>query len=202
MVGVTETEAILQRSVPDSPDPARLVARNLSTGAERDLGENGRTASRGDLAGSRVVLAGGGINGDNVEVMDNTTQCWVELFVLGEGVTKRVSMPACHQVVEVNASPDGRFAAVVYQRWTDPFELRMLTVELDHMRVVTDELLGNPVGCTACVTANAGYLGMAWNDNSVLRVVFMDPLPNDVEPDDVLGAIEDRLRTQIRTMIG
>jgi hypothetical protein len=193
-IGVTGNEAILQRS-----SPRRIVARDLSTGEDRDLGAHDRTVSRGDAEGDRLVLAGGGI--DDSGTVDTTTRCRVELFVPGAGVANEVSVPGCHQVVDVNASPDGRFAAMVYQRWHTPEELRMVTIDLDAMRVVTDELLGNPVDCTGCLVSHSGYVGMAWQDNRKLRVVFMDPLPLDLEPDEILGAVEERLRTQFRTML-
>lgn len=75
-------------------------------------------------------------------------------------------------------------------------ELFVLTVQLDRMRVAADELFGNLADCTACVTANAGYLGMAWNDNTALRVVFMDPLPEGLRPSE-RGRMRQRVTIRV-----
>jgi hypothetical protein len=45
-----------------------------------------------------------------------------------------------------------------------------------------------------------GDRGTAWEDDRRLRVVFMDPLPVDLEPESLLEGVEERLRFQYRTM--
>lgn len=209
LVSADTTHAILQRSSPESPErekePVQIIVRNLATGAERVLWETDQAASKGDLAGDRLVLAGGGMSAAEDDGRPSQPpQCWLELRELSTHSKTGHVMPACHQVVDVNASPDGRFAAVAYERWAEPPELRLRILHLPSMAVYSDEPLGNPRSCTECTAtiAMADYLGMAWTDTAVLHVTQMEPLPLSLEPEDILAGIQDRLTTQTIATIG
>lgn len=209
LLSADTTHAILQRSSPESPErekePVQIIVCNLTTGAERVLWKTDQAASRGDLAGDRLVLAGGGINAaEDDERPSQPPQCWLELRELATDSETGHVIPACHHVVDVNASPDGRFAAVAYERWAEPPELRLRTLHLPSMAVYSDEPLGNPGSCTECTAtiAMADYLGMAWTDAAVLHVTQLEPLPLDLDPESVLAGIQDRLTTKTIATIG
>jgi hypothetical protein len=198
LIGVTPTDAVLQRYAPSQQGhpvgPVRIVAHNLTTGEERMLAETNRGATQGDISGDRLVLAGDMIG-------DVGGSCWVQVSAVTTEDTAPLHSFRCDQIIAVNAAPDGRAAAIVYEQWVgDAVELRLVVFDLDHMALIEDEFLNRSRSCTSCLyPANAGYLGMAWDNTSRLRIALMDPIPLDVDPAHVLGEIQARLRTEIHT---
>lgn len=187
LLGATAAEATLLRWAEEDPRPARIAAHDLRSGTERLLTTTSLPVSAGDVEGGRVVVAG---------PREQHGDCLIET------AGQRLSVPACQQVTDVNVTPDGRHAAVVYERHVEPMELRLRIMDLDTTAVYSDEPLEPRHPCLSCVVTahGAGYLGTAWSDNTTLRIAQLDPLPLDFDPAHVLSDIADRVHTMIRPL--
>jgi hypothetical protein len=83
----------------------------------------------------------------------------------------------------LQASPDGRQAAIAYETGGDPIvgaDLRLAVIDLPNGAISHDELLGHSIDCRAFGNCPpdprfVDYRGMAWDDASTVRVVMVDP---------------------------
>lgn len=197
LVGATPTEAVLQRYAAGRdarPGAARIVAHDLETGRERPLWSDAPVATHGDMAGQRLVLAGG-VEGGGVP-------CWLALLRLGSQTAARMRLSACDQIVGLDVAPDASSVAVVYERATDGSnEARLTTIDLERGSILADESLSRLESCTSCAyPMHAGYLGMAWSSDDTLTVASMDSMPTGIEPERALAEIQSRLRVQSHTV--
>ncbi|RZS34028.1 hypothetical protein EV193_110178 [Herbihabitans rhizosphaerae] len=188
LVAATATEAVLLRTDPLRGKPTRLVGRDLATGAERPLWTTGLDVTAGDATRDRVVVAR----------LDAQGGCRLEAAAVN------ISVPACQHVTDLDIAPDGRFAAVVYQRSGHENALRLRILDLGTGEVYGDEALKPQDPCVSCVVTahGAGYLGMAWSDGTTLRVAQLDPLPLRFDPARVLTDIAERVHLTTRAVPG
>jgi hypothetical protein len=211
LVGATPTEAVLRR---DGRGATHIVAHDLATGRERVLtdepstreeeSESGTYPNQSALVGNTLVSVEPdyrevGVNGDPLDgdgPFVATDHCQVEVvdLVTGDRDERRLRF-GCELVEGVEASPDGRHLAVVYEPTRapadGPSETRFAVVRLDGGAVATDQSLSEG-------GREVRYLGMGWQDDATVKVALLDAAANpdwnfDVDPlerDDLI--VEDR----------
>jgi hypothetical protein len=184
LLAVSATQGFLLRTKPGTAEPGRVVAHDLATGAERIIAETNQAMGHADVSGDVFVFA----------AKDEALGCAVQVITLSAGPHSRTSVPACESVAEVNVSPDGRFAAIVYERAAEP-ELRIRILDLRNGDVFSDELIGTPQSCTECIAtaASGGFLGTTWLGPATVRVTQMQPLPIKHDKAHVLAEVQKRL---------
>jgi hypothetical protein len=155
--------------------PAGLVAHDLGTGDERAVPTGGvlpglqdRSAtSRIDVAGDRLVV------GDTP-----TDRCRLRVVDLRTGATAEHDLrrARCAGIGRLRVSPDGRLAAIAYQRatvsaagGTPDRRMWVAVVDLDDGRLTADTVVAGPAAGTPGF-APKQPAGMAWSDNGTLRV--------------------------------
>ena len=153
--------------------PAGLMAHDLTTGDERAVPTSGVL---GDLSGGaltqRVDLAG-----DRLAVGDTPAdRCRLRVVDLRTGATAQHDLGPlrCAGIGRLRVSPDGRLAAIAYQRAsgagaTSDRRLRVAVVDLGDGRIAADTVVTGP-GTGAPGFAPKQPAGMAWDDNGTLRV--------------------------------
>jgi hypothetical protein len=211
LVGATPTEAVLRR---DGRGATHIVTHDLETGRERVLtdepstleeeSESGTYPNQSALVGNTLVsvepdyretgLNGDPLDGDGPFVATDHCQMEVVDLVTGDRDERQLRF-GCDLAEGVEASPDGRHLAVVYEPTRapadGPFEVRFAVVRLDGGAVATDQSLSEG-------GREVGYLGMAWQDDATVKVALLDAAANpdwnfDVDPlerDDLI--VEDR----------
>lgn len=168
LLGASPNEAILERGTPGGD--MRIVAHDLVTGSERDLGKADTWATVADVAEDVVVLA--------------AAPCMAGALELSSGAETRLSLPKCSQVHGVRMSPNAQTIAVVYA--TVPSgavsELRLATFERTGGRRLTDKPLGFtlPYGDADSLcrgTCPSGlpvdFAGIAWSTVGQVRVALI-----------------------------
>jgi len=183
LLGVTATEAILVRYGPATadgkPPPARVVLHDLTSGTEKALYQIDGQVSHADAGGDWLALAGHELGSDP------SGQCWVRFHSPPHSEAQRHLLPACERVIDLNVSPDGRFAAVAFERAGEWAEPRLRIVDTVDLSVYSDELLGD-------------FLGMAWLDDHTLCVTRMEPLPLRQDGRYRLAQVQSLLRVEVR----
>lgn len=151
--------------------PAGLVAHTLATGQERVLAAADQIADDywaevrdADVVGDRALITGERQGGCYLTVLDLRT---------GSTTGHPVTLGACHEVWMARMSPDGRLAAVSYQRAVDePMRLAIVDLATGVSRLdVATPVPGKQ-------SANVGFgeaVGMAWPDDAHVRVAMARP---------------------------
>lgn len=182
LLAASSTEAFLYRSdATRTGGPiggGELVAHDLATGAERALGRLTHTPRSGDIVGSILLVVSGATTGD----YETPGSCRVDVVPLDGTVGPRqMTAPDCFRPLDVDPSPDGRYAAVAYDTSSDNGpEVRLAIIELEGGRLLSDESLGNPISPIFCPPDVCdgrelfGYVGAAWLDPTTLRIARND----------------------------
>jgi hypothetical protein len=199
LLGVTATEAILARQPNDErgepSGPASIVAHDLATGEERlvrqdvtlDVGHNASAISAiiaGDLVTVEASVRTEPTGENTSRILPGSAECTLRVTDLTTGETAERPLPiGCEMLFGLQASPDGRQAAIAYETGGDPIvgaDVRLAVIDLPNGAISHDELLGHSIDCRAfgdCPPDRrfVDYRGMAWDDASTVRVVMVDP---------------------------
>lgn len=156
LLGATEREAylLLRESV---------VAHNLATGRERTVLPKAGVvwrhyAGRLDVGGGRVAGLTEGLR----------YPCWLEVTELTTGGRAALKVPGCKLPGTVRLSPNGRLAAVSYHAGSAS---RVAIVDITARAVKADYHLDDD---GEQLVVRPTVAGMAWTDDTTLRVATMD----------------------------
>ncbi len=169
-----------------------MVLDPVGPGRGRQVAETAMPVYGGDIEGPKLAFAGVRDAAEPGQV------CLVEALDLGtdnDHWHSRETIPGCHEISQVNVSPDGRHVAVAYLRLADPPEVRLAILDHRRLATVSDVRVSIPTDCTECqYPAQLGYLGMAWVDDATLHVARMEPLPLYLPERDAASILERQLR--------
>lgn len=199
LLGVTGTTAVFRRARTNSNrvpiGNAAIVVESLDGSRSKRIAAVDGWAATGDFAGNRIVVAG-----SNHEGARQKMGCWVESVTAASARREKLPLKGCEYPVGVNVSPDGRFAAVSYMAPVPTADTRLAMVDLRRMRLVEDTRISTQTSCDACqVPMGGGYVGMAWTDETTLRVARLKPIPYNVPSHRIVHALQDALRIKTFT---
>lgn len=115
LVGVSGTTAYLVRSSEPATGSSRVVAIDIASGQEQQVGSvSGGQPTAGDARGDEIALGSGPAVGSATE-----RDCTVTQLRIKDGVTTTAPVPSCESVLGIQITPDGSSIAVAYSALAD-----------------------------------------------------------------------------------
>jgi hypothetical protein len=203
LLAATADEAILARTPRNEraevTGPTAVVAHDLDTGQERSIATDLRDGDvvpaihAGSALSSTLVLALGP-DDDEPGSPSASAPCSLSAIDLTSGTQITHVLPAeCAVVRGVRLSPDGARVAVAYTGGATE-EIHLTVVDLGRSTPGGDVSLRCDEPATCPADPPVEYLGMAWDDDTTLRVALVDLVANPgwnpegdaLDEDDVL----------------
>jgi hypothetical protein len=176
LLGITDTEAILLRS--EGGEPTEIVGHDLASGTERAIApvnapDGERTISGPTVVANGEVVGVSGFTPDDTDAdgylprPEDYPPCRLTRVDLADGTPTATDTDLeCGMVVAAQASPDGTQVAVAYEPGGEP---------LGGTRVAVIDIVDGDVAYDEAVDIESfSLLGMAWDDDTTLRLAHFD----------------------------